>query len=345
MPGERQIHVGFDLSRDGATHLVIAETSPDGTIQIASAGQPYTDVGYTSTDGLTHPPPDDAGPPQPFHRGGIVTSTTIRPGPDTVPAGLNTGYVLSAEQVRQLGRPAATPAAPPGDILDRIDATVTEVTAAIELCACGCRRAVGPNSPSPYFASSGCQRRWHSQQATNADDVYRRRDAAEVFVSADHLAVPLQEPDGNTAPPAPAAPEGRQWQQIPGDVHSAAYRRMCRCCHEWVIPLTYRDTQDVIHSFGSPAAVRVVEGQLRLECPLCGTGLPGTPFIGTVTEAGGRLTFELSDDQSRVRRILSLTLLDRAANRDGLIRTTWSEMERMLGRFRRQFNGRAGGSL
>lgn len=79
-----------------------------------------------------------------------------------------------------------------GGVVDDIDAA-TEGR-----CACGCGLAVGDDSPSAYYATDHCQRRYLSARATNAQDVYDRADAALVPVGADHVPVPL---DGRPAVP------------------------------------------------------------------------------------------------------------------------------------------------
>lgn len=232
-----------------------------------------------------------------------------------------------------------------GDILDRIDATVTEVAAnTVDLCACGCRIAVGPDSPSPFYATSGCQRRWHGQQATDPADVYHRRDAAQVYVGMDGQQVPLQEADGNIyTPPDDLNPLETRWRRLVeaahDNPHQAAYRRLCPSCQELVVPDVYEDTETIM-SWGHP--VRLIPTGLRLSCPLCSSDIPGGAFYGTVTENAGQLVLELSDTQSRVRRVLPNHLLARACNPDGLIRSTWMELEKLLAKFSRRFNGRTG---
>ncbi len=230
------------------------------------------------------------------------------------------------------------------DILARIDA-VTETATTVDLCACGCRIAVGPGAPSPFFATAGCQRRWHGRQATDVDDVYHRRDAAQVFVGMDGRQVPLQEADGNVyTPPDGSNPTERRWRRLveaaQDDSHQAAYRRLCPGCQELVVPDVFEDTE-TITSWGQHP-VRMVPTGLRLSCPLCAVDIPGCAFYGTVTENAGQLVLELSDTQSRVRRVLRTHLLARAGNPAGLIRSTWAELEKLLSKFARRFNGRTG---
>lgn len=59
-----------------------------------------------------------------------------------------------------------------GDVVARMDAAIDQV------CACGCRLALGPDGPSAWFATQDCQRRWTEQNhADDPHDVYARYDA------------------------------------------------------------------------------------------------------------------------------------------------------------------------
>lgn len=73
------------------------------------------------------------------------------------------------------------------DFLDRLDAAI------------GCQQCGGPlgDSPSGDFCGPDCQTRWFGQ---HIDPLPWAPDAARVYVGADHLAVPLDEPGaGRTA--------------------------------------------------------------------------------------------------------------------------------------------------
>lgn len=312
-------------------------------VSVDEHGTMWQELGWADVDGLVNHHADGR-PVRPFHQGGMVQSGTL----NSPPPHLETGSVFTPAQAREFGAEPEEPA----DILDRIDsvvnaATETVAAAPVSLCACGCRLAVGPDSPSPDFASATCQRLWHSRQATDAGDVYRRRDAARVVVGVDGARIPLQEADGN-----PADDDGGgvtrtpRWQRLntaaADTAHQAAYRRLCNHCQELIIPDVYEDVEEALRAFASPARVRLVPARVRLECPLCATTITGSAYHGTVTENAQGMVLELTDTQSRVRRVLPPALLARAANPDGLIRSTWAELERLLSKFARRFNGQTG---
>jgi hypothetical protein len=242
--------------------------------------------------------------------------------------------VIRREQARQelADRLAAAPA-PAGDVLDRIDAAVDE------LCACGCRKQVPADGASAYFASPDCQQRWHSAQTTDPQDVYRRDDAASVYVGADGAHVPLHAAPvvGETrtrvtrrADPIPSCP----------DLYGAGWRRQCPPCGEAVIPQYVRDDDFDIMTFGSAEPIRFVQPETRMVCPRCCSLLPGPLFYAYVREDGGHLVLGLSDGQSRTTRRLRLASL--IANRypAGEVGWNWAAMERELIRFRREWVGR-----
>lgn len=209
------------------------------------------------------------------------------------------------------------------DILARIDAAVEQ------LCACGCSRPVPPDGASAYFASQGCQHRWHSAQTTDPDDVYRRPDAAG-FPGA-----PLRE-HAPTEPPTPRLLE----RELPacGDPHGAAYRRRCEHCDQQVIPRLYREEPVEVHTFGLRETL-LRYPSIRQECPQCGENIPGPVYIADAWEHGRLVVLELHDDRARVQRTLTVRQLQRTSGGPDLIALTWADMERELTRFRRAWIG------
>lgn len=76
--------------------------------------------------------------------------------------------------------------------LDTIDSTLDG------LCACGCGASL-ESSPSAWYATAACQSRHQSRRhATDPGAVYRRRDAATVWVSEE--GDPGDEPGPDAAP-------------------------------------------------------------------------------------------------------------------------------------------------
>ncbi len=223
------------------------------------------------------------------------------------------------------------PAAPTwSETMARINETIAEVT----MCACGCRRAITEDSASPFFASPGCQRRWHASSVDDPAAVYGRRDAAPVYGRADGMRVPLNEP--RQAPTTTGPEEG--WLPVPpgSDAHRAAWRRACPSCTALVIPQAFQREPRGEH--GDP--VWAAGASIRLDCPRCARTLLAPHFIGTVYEHPDKLVLELRDHQTRIRRTVLLSQLAAAPDPEALIRAVWAALERQLTRFNRGFTGR-----
>lgn len=283
----------------------------------------FTDVGYTTSDGVVVSYPDEA----------VQLSQE---------ADVRQRLALHARAVYEARTDTAP--APDGDVLDRIDAAVDG------LCACGCRLRVPPDGPSAYFASPGCQRRWHSAQTTDPDEVYGQRDAAQVYVGADHADVPLNEPSGTAAPSVPGHTGEETFNRIVRraevpppcpDPFGAGYRRHCAVCNERVIPRPVRDGPYEVMEWGSEQPVRYLRPDIRLECPRCHGVLPGPALFADVEMDGPhRLLLTLRDGFAGVNRRIDLRQVARCLDPEAYVRLTWEHMERELARFRRAWLGR-----
>lgn len=241
------------------------------------------------------------------------------------------------------------PAADHGDILARIDAAVEQMTRSVQLCACGCRVAVRPDSASPDFASPSCQRRWHAQHAHDPEDVYRRPDAAE-YALVDSARVPLWPDRAAVSPGATTEPEQarRSPRYMPPQVSAGlqsygptnlTYQRHCEQCRAWTTPVigtalgnpfSFRDPM--------PPVTQPLDLELSQHCADCRAEMPGPVYTAEVTNIAGRLHFVLTDDIARVRRVLSHLDLQRAVAPDAMVRGVWGTCERELTRFRAGFH-------
>ncbi len=169
-----------------------------------------------------------------------------------------------------------------------------------ELCACGCRRRLDPDGPSPFFASQACQKRWSAAQATRPDEVFNRGDAA--VPTPDGHPAPLTEPHTLAPAPAPGGP-GRPgpYRFVCPDLAGAAYRRRCPQCGRNVIPVsvpTHRTRS------GDPCEPPILA--FHEECPDCVVLLPRPWFAAHIAETlPGRLTFTLDDGVRAVHRTVS----------------------------------------
>ncbi len=372
-------HAGIDMARtgddatvvlarqddNGVIHTRLFTHGPDGAPVDDSSAYAFTDLGWTVTDGLDHYTREEAvTPPGPWLReGDVVASFTI---PADRAAEIRRRVLNGVIEVpdeecddefddecdQQASMEAleddeyaAVPALPAdADLLDRIDALTAD------LCACGCRRAIPPGGASDFFASPGCQRRWHSDRATDPGDVYGRPDAAP-YMGIDQARVPLREPGEPATPihttttrrpaPTPAEPSARLASCA--DPYGAAYRRQCPHCGHRVIPHVYQEQED-LHGFGDLNPTRIVLTPIRQACPQCEEDLPAPAFVAVVEEQAGTLCLELADGQSRVRRRLPVDQLVNAPDLEGHFARTWFRMEDELVRFRRSWNG-AGGNL
>jgi hypothetical protein len=353
-----QVAVGLVLPPDFEFSRRTGPTRPAPIVHIGPPGTPapvdledfdlgaYTEVGYTSSDGVSWTEAE------PFAAGGLVHGPG-RPSGDAITAVLRHGeqYGVTIEQVlaaeehalhaveQRLALHARTDTAPApaGDILDRIDAAVDE------LCACGCGRQVPPDGASAYFATPECQRNWHSAQATDADAVYRRPDAASVYVGADHATVPLHpDPIDGELEPEPERLAEHRTGPIPQcpDLLGAGYRRDCGRCRERIVPQYVRDTSYDIQSFGGARRLRFDQPEVQMLCPSCRCPLDGPVLYADVYEEEGHLILLLTDGQATIRRALRLTTLFAGRCRTDEVEQTWAVMERELTRFRRQWIGR-----
>ncbi len=206
--------------------------------------------------------------------------------------------------VDAFGDPApADEASPPERVPGTVAATLDAIDAAVgHLCACGCRRSVDQNGPSAYFASQGCQRRWHSARTDDPDAVYARPDPDEASIM-DAVAEVL-------TPAEPA--EGR-----------LAYRPRCPRCR---LPV---DTTSP-----APAAGRA-GGHGRRRCVGCGADAGLADATGTVRQSAlrpGAWHLELSTGAVRGRRTISIEGLDDDVATARAERA-WSQLEDQLARF------------
>jgi len=323
----------------GSVHIGPPGTPAPGSLEDFDLGS-YTDVGYVISNGASWTEADSAGaswteaplpPASPY-----ATIEQILAAGEHVCHAARTSDPLTEERPALHARVAAAPA-PAGDVLDRIDAAVDEQ------CACGCRKQIPPDGASAYFASPECQRRWHSAQATDADAVYRRPDAAAVYVGADHATVPLHTDPacGELEPERLAEHHADPIPQCP-DLLGAGYRRDCGRCRERVVPQYVRENTGYgIQSLRSATPLRHVQSEVQMVCPSCGCPLDGPLLYADVYEDEGHLVLLLTDGQSTIRRRLRLTTLVADRHRAGEVERTWAAMERELTRFRRQWIGRA----
>lgn len=92
------------------------------------------------------------------------------------------------------------------DVFATIDATLDG------RCACGCGTVLVTDGPSVWFAGPAHQRRFEEAHATDPADVYRRTDAAQVLVGADHVPIPLQEAGATGCADPVWPPEAFDWR-------------------------------------------------------------------------------------------------------------------------------------
>lgn len=343
-----QTFFGFDGAADpDSTVIVMGTVDEHGTMHISHLTPP----GQWTRDEMAAALDEEA--TEPFLDPSLWEAAIDRVAPEDRLAMAVTGdYVLSEQQRGEIAA-ALDGAATPTDIVDRIAATLDAVqTASRVLCACGCRHAVPDGGPSPYFATAGCQRRWHSAQATDPGDVYSRRDAAVVLVGHDDRPIPLTD----TVPPPPQLAAGqRLWSPEPAeapaeytlpscaDIHGTAYRRHCHHCNIRVVPrVIHHDPATPMVPRGFLQGEPVIEAAdwLSHECPQCNQDMLPPFYIATVAEDGaGRLVLRLSDNRATVTWTVSLRLLRYSADRPAVIDRTWAELERKLTRFRQGWRG------
>lgn len=204
-----------------------------------------------------------------------------------------------------------------GNILEQIDATITE------LCACGCGKKLEAGGPSAWFATQDCQAIWAAARADDPDAVHGDCDPEDDegvvlfdnggWMPAGLTTVVIEEP------------RLEPWQ-CP-DLYGIGYRRWCPFCQQRGVP-----------------ALRDSCTGLRMVCCGCGAGLPGAMVAADVREEAGHLILELTDGHSRVRRRVDMR---RLIPRDGhsIAAHLWSDMQRELDAFGRRWAGRppAGG--
>jgi hypothetical protein len=290
----------------------------------------WTYTGWTDQDGLVYPDgdPDTA-----------VGFDGTHVDPATTAATAGHGHVAFIDDP-----PAA---AERGDILAAIDAAVDQ------LCACGCGRRLDPDGPSGYFASQACQRGWHSAQATDAQAVYRRPDAADVYVGADEQQVPLHGSPVVREPVAAGPPEipgraGWHWL-LPAcpDLYGMGYRRVCAGCGP-VIPrpagpspgVDIRDFANRLRD-GDPAP-----GSIQILCPSCLEPLAGPVLYGTVDDVDGNLRLRLHSGDARAEYVLTRRQfqLRPLADLQQLADRIWPRLETQMAGFQARWTGaRTGG--
>ncbi len=353
-----------DLRADNVRVGLSTNSTPHvGTVHIGPVGEPpsddvdltafdlgrFTDLGHTDSDGLTY-----ARQTVTFTTGGDVDAAAARLMVGDEYLTVDQILIADSAQARRdnarqvLAERLAAAPAPGGDVLDRIDAAVGE------LCACGCRIRIPPDGASAYFANATCQRRWHSARATDAQDVYRRPDAA-THNPNDAAQVPLNEPQGHNLGGFIAAgtdPYGthtrimRSADPIPPcpDLLGAGYRVHCSPCGEHVVPQYVRGDDYEIMQFGSSIPVSYVRPPVQMVCPRCLRTLPGRTYIATVHEDGNTLILKLGlgdGAASMFRRLRLATLIAMPAeDRAALVARRWTQMERELDLFHRQWAGR-----
>lgn len=299
------------------------------------ADVPYEDLGWTDTSA-------GQGDDQVRHVAGVDFA---RDG--------TTAYIVYETNGDDVRIVSPAPAVDQRDILARIDALFAHVQPGPELCACGCRRAVPAGSPTPDFATQGCQRRWHGKRTDNPDDVYRRQDA--------HLAIeadlpPRQRRDGliTARPPAgePARP-ALDLRRVPPEVSAGlqdhgpvhlAYERHCEQCGAWCTPIIGTALADP-YAFAAdpPPLVQDLDLEMSQHCAECRAEFPGPVYTAEVTQIHDRVHFVLTDGQSRVVRVLTVRELTRPQVPNDVIRHLWRTCERDLTRFSMNFHLRRPG--
>lgn len=192
-----------------------------------------------------------------------------------------------------------------GGVVDDIDAA-TEGR-----CACGCGATIGDDSPSAYYATQDCQRRYLSARATNAQEVYSQEDAASVLVGMDHVPVPLGDgqPDpygfgalretmvgvadavpvlraqmsaallGNYRRHFDARPAVRWMDTADGILEVLRYRRFCPHCNARRVPDMYQEDGPEFANFGRRRS-RPMRHE-RQRCSSCRHTWPGPPYLAS----------------------------------------------------------------
>jgi len=286
--------------------IVGFDGSADSTalVFVSRDGIRFVDVGHTNEDGVTYIPPRSSEP------------SPLAPYASKPPT-----------------------RATAGGILTQIDAAVALASAVADLCACGCRRHVPPDGPSPYFFSQSCQHRWHDRNVDNPQEVYNRRDPAGLLRNPGEdtptptRGRPAPELDDDDPPPPPIiAPCA--------DVHGTAYRRLCTHCDTRVIPQVYQDDPTSVMGGACAGPLRLIYPQPRLQCPTCEQDLPGPAYIAAVHDHGNHLVLELRDADARVQHRLHVRQIQQATDPRRLIDTTWADLERQLNHFLRAWHGR-----
>jgi hypothetical protein len=287
--------------------MTTASPDPDrGSVWVAAVGTHYLGEGWTDL--------------------GYIDETGLVPDPDPPPA----------------RAPGGT-----ADFVDRLDAAVDG------RCGCGCGTPITDSSPSAYYATAHCQSAWMNQHATNPGEVYSRPDAASVLVGSDDTPIPLREParsptgGGSGGASGGWAPPGDRLQVYgPGTLPDfLSYHRWCDGCRTATVPVIVEDDTHDITVVGVWEPVRSYPTGHRQWCSACEATSAGPVYLPTVETDRGPVPgwlFTLSGSYGRVSSALSRLALDRAANRRLLVDSTWRSMERDLGRFEREWSGRAG---
>jgi hypothetical protein len=234
------------------------------------------------------------------------------------------------------------------------DQVVAGMDAAVDgECACGCRAAITPSSPSAYYASPECQQTWMARNVDNPGEVYRRADAA-AFPLADAAQQDLTEPgtgrrrtfehvdhvhvDFRQRPPR------RNLIYGPGVfVPLFEYQRTCPSCDDFMTPRIY-SVGDCDLSRRAWLNMLPID-QWEQECSSCDAAVLGPvhfPAVYPAEEPEG-WTLELNTPFGRVRSTVTRRALERTPDgrsAESFIRQTWASMERDLARFEREWRGR-----
>lgn len=291
-----------DQQEPQAIRLVADSAVPDGTVFLLPAGTPepapWIPIGEVLEDAFLEDafraervgewPPD-------WSSGGRIPPA----GGDLIHVNLGGGCYLPGTGAAAY--PPATPrayaarATTPTDQVAEQRPTpaggVDDITAAVDgLCACPCRQPIPPVGASAYFAGPDCQRRWHSDRATDPEQVYDRDDAA-AYPRVDAAVVPLTRPGtrrrdrGRRASDAQARDRARH---DPG----LSFRRRCARCGRRGVPDTHEEVLVV------DGRVRPPNGATRgrwQACPRCRNPFPGPAYDAAVFEEGSVLRLRLTD--------------------------------------------------
>lgn len=220
---------------------------------------------------------------------------------------------------------------------ERVDGD-DEITATIEgRCACLCGRRIPDDSASAWFATEGCQRRWHRRKATDPAAVEGGLDA-DMLLELDAAAEqgPEERVDVIEAPAVaslddilrgarPATgPTRLVIDPVPSTHphHRLAYRRHCDNCQEWQQPRVY-ETEE-------PGRAPV----LFAECGNCEEIIHGPVFVPAIEDDGRSVVLRLTLGTSGIAQ--PIPIRDIGEYLPGWRpQHVWNELERDLLEFHR----------